>query len=244
MPEDSRLRTISSPSSSLPQPKPDLAIFFEYSALAGTKFITPPSDLVGSLRPDGSAKRCFPFLFMEAKRDDDALLSAVYTNLYSASHALHNIHLWMKRAGTDKDFYKIRVFTITLNARSLTLRCHRAEIEDKGFGRGMYFYHDEIATFQDYTRDEACVLIKNILIKYAKVELLELLKLTFREAIKNSTLKHKLDTADKTTAQGKKSRQQRQTPSRTPTIQDPNFSFGLSNPMEQLSTSSQLMSSQ
>lgn len=169
-------------------PRPDLAIFFRYeSFFSEGDDISIPSELNRSLCPDGAAHRCFPFFFMEVKRAKAELEAAFIANLHSASQALFNIYSWMARAGQEETFFqKVRVFTMVLNAQDLGVRIHRATPRPDGhldYEFQEFFptkpAENEIYPSARYSRDEACHLVKNILVGYGAEQLHAIL----REAI-------------------------------------------------------------
>jgi hypothetical protein len=161
-------------------PKPDLAIFFKLSALTGSSVWAPyPNEISRCLRPDGGDERCFPFFFMEVKRAADNLESAFRANLLSASQALYNIFIWMDRAGQQKDFFDhVRIFTMDLNAQEIHLRMHRAVRDEENF---LTYQFTDIASLVGYNKDQACHLVRNVLMEYAEKELHGILKSTFQE---------------------------------------------------------------
>ncbi|KIX09790.1 uncharacterized protein Z518_00871 [Rhinocladiella mackenziei CBS 650.93] len=168
-------------------PKPDLAVFFKLEALTGPNIWAPyPKEMAGSLRPDGGPERCFPFLFMEVKRSADNLESAFRANLHSASQALYNIFQWMSLVDLNDIFWEnVRVFSIDLNAREIKLRVHRAAPESDN---SLRFYFDDITSLTEYTRDQACQLVKGVLLDYAKSELYGILKNTFQKVSEREQL--------------------------------------------------------
>ncbi|KAI1860789.1 uncharacterized protein JN550_011251 [Neoarthrinium moseri] len=162
-------------------PKPDLAIFFNFESLIGSdpqsNSAPIPLDLKGCLRPDTSFHRCFPFVFIEAKKGFHDLTTALYANMHSASQALLNIHAWMERIGdTDTFFEDVRLFSVAINADTAIVRTHRAKPLD---GEGLVYLFDELCVLKDYRRDDICVLIRNILVKYGATTLRQILKDTF-----------------------------------------------------------------
>jgi hypothetical protein len=165
-------------------PKPDLAIFFKLEALIGTdasSFSAPvPPKLESCIWPDNYVRRCFPFVFIEAKRGFHDLTFAVYANMHSASQALFNIYKWMEKAGfTDVFFEKVRLFSIAINAEKIIARVHRAS--PLAGEEGLVFLYDDLCTLYKYSRDDACLLIRNILVEYGVAELHGILKDTFEE---------------------------------------------------------------
>ena len=144
--------------------------------------LTPiPSDLEKCISPDGGS-RCFPFLFMEVEKAGSDLQDAYMANLHSASQALYNIFLWMVRAGEAEMFFKtVRVFSLVFNAQDLSIRVHRASQLANG---NIGFRFDEFCPLGRYSKDQACLLIKSILIDYAAAELHPILYTTFVEIVK------------------------------------------------------------
>lgn len=175
-------------------PKPDLAIFFKPEALTGeNKVYSPiPKQISSCMRPDGGLKRCFPFVFMEVKKAAHDLESASMANMHSASQALYNIYQWMSQAGHDEIFFeKVRVFSIDLNAKEINVKIHRASVfEDSGL---LHYEFDDILSFQGYSRDQACMAIKNILVEYGEKELLGILKATFEEVSRQEAVAKQLE---------------------------------------------------
>jgi hypothetical protein len=170
----------SGPAGSISSPKPDLAIFFKLENLTADISAPIPSPINDCLRPDGGQWRCLPFLFIEAKRARHDLDPALMANAYSASQALYNIYIWMKLAGElDTFFRSVRVFTVVLNAQELALRCYRADLD----GKHMHFRYDDVVSQTSYTRDQACKLIRNILVAYGEEELHPVLKSTFQKVV-------------------------------------------------------------
>jgi hypothetical protein len=169
---------ISRDSDVITPPKPDLAISFKLEAF--NKSAPIPSILKKAFRPDSAGQkyaRCFPFLFFEAKRADDSLETACMANLHSASQALLNIYAWMMEAQQAETFFeKVRVFTFVCNAQELSLRMHRATRHEVTL---LQYHFVELVDFSKYSKDQACLLVRNILDKYAIDELHPILKSAF-----------------------------------------------------------------
>ncbi|KAJ2984431.1 hypothetical protein NUW58_g6061 [Xylaria curta] len=166
-------------------PKPDLAIFFNTEALLGSDgFSAPiPPILKSCIFPDNYIRRCFPFVFIEAKEAFHDITTALYTNMHSASQALFNIYTWMRKAGqTDAFFQSVRLFSIAINAEKVIVRTHRAK--PLGSRGGLIFLCDEICTLYKYDRDTVCLLVRNILMEYGAKELCKILKSTVEEVSK------------------------------------------------------------
>lgn len=168
----------------VPLPKPDLAVFFTLEALTGKDTSSPfPQEIASCMRPDGGVDRCFPFIFMAAKGEGaHDLESASIANLHSASQALFNIHIWMLRAGHEKIFFnRVRVFSIILTAQEISMRVHRAMPVPES--KAISYHFDEVVSITRYSRDQACLLFKNVLIQYGENELHGILKSTFEEVL-------------------------------------------------------------
>jgi hypothetical protein len=174
-------------------PKPDLAVAFTLEAFTGTDTSSPfPKELSSCMRPDGGVGRCFPFIFMEVKRGAHDLESASMANLHSASQALFNIYVWMLRAGHEEIFFdRVRVFSIVLNAQEISMRVHRAIPVPTT--NALSYHFDDIATINGYSRDQACLLFKNVLIEYGKNELHGILKSTFEEVSRQEDMSKEME---------------------------------------------------
>lgn len=164
-------------------PKPDLAIFFNFDSFIGTDPLSEaapiPPDLKTCMRPDDSETRCFPFMFIEAKRGYHDLTLAVYANMHSASQALLNIYAWMERAGHEDIFFNdVRLFSIAINAEKAIVRVHRAESLGE---HGLRYLFDELCEIKTSERDEICVLIRNIILQYGAGKLRGILRAAFKE---------------------------------------------------------------
>lgn len=181
----------SGPAEAVSLPKPDLAIFFKLESLTTDLSVTFPKVLSECLRPDGGTWRCFPFLFIEAKRRGNDLEQAYLANAHSASQALYNMYVWMTVAGEQTTFFeKVRVFTVDLNAREPALWCYRAELDEQNRLR---FEYQEVVSQKAYDRDDACLLIRNVLTEYGERKLHTILKKTFQRVTSdhaNGKLQH------------------------------------------------------
>ncbi|KAJ8129783.1 hypothetical protein O1611_g3847 [Lasiodiplodia mahajangana] len=171
-------------------PKPDLAIFFRFTSLIGPgpswKSMPIPDNLRRCMRPDGSFERCFPFIFIEAKKGFHDLTPALIANMHSASQALFNIYMWMSQAGRKDEFFSgVRLFSIAINPRQFELRVHRAQAAEEGVGEGLEFYYDEICKGHRYKRDDVCNLLRNILVEYAEKTLFNSLRESVMEVLQN-----------------------------------------------------------
>lgn len=195
------------PSSKITQPKPDLAISFQRSAFIDSTILDYPIELGGCLHPGRKGReRWFPFLFLEAKREDNSLRDAFEKNLHSTSQALLNIFQWMRLDQTllPQFFKDVRTFSIVLNNEDMVLRMHRAEIVGDGQLR---YQFTEVAHIRGYSRDAACHLVKSVLLDYALPKLRPILKASFQKVTemdraRENGAKRKQDSIDiQTTAQ-------------------------------------------
>ena len=160
-------------------PKPDLAIFFNIEALESDS-APIPDDIETALRPEGNEPLCFPFLFIEVKKQDDALTPALEKNMHTANQALFNIFRWMQKAGRlDSFFQDVRTFSISFNAHKMIARVHRAELTTGDLP--LNYAYDDLITIAPYTKRQACKLIRSILLEYGAQKLHETLENTFQK---------------------------------------------------------------
>ncbi|OAG40705.1 hypothetical protein AYO21_05003 [Fonsecaea monophora] len=188
-------------SSKITQPKPDLAISFHRDVFIESILLEYPIELGSCLHPGKRGReRWFPFLFMEAKREDSSLRAAFEKNLYSTSQALFNIFQWMRQAPQlrEKFFNDVRTFSIVLNNEDMVLRMHRAEqtTDDR-----LSYHFTEVARVRNYSRDVACHMVKSVLLDYALPHLYPILKETFQmvaglDHLRESGAKRKRDLMD------------------------------------------------
>ncbi|KAI9842299.1 MAG: hypothetical protein M1837_007369 [Sclerophora amabilis] len=163
-------------------PKPDLAMFFKLESFTGDRFLSLPEDLDPCLSPNPCPTRCFPFLFMEVKRGAEGLEAAIRANLNAASQSLFNIYHWVVRADSAASFFEdIRVFSIVLNAQELRVRVHRACRNERNT---LDYHYSDFAPVFHYNKDQACLLVRNILDKYASEKLHPILKGVFETVSK------------------------------------------------------------
>jgi len=169
--------------------KPDLAVYFSSKCVRKEMYEDVflqflYDDLHACVFPDQVIGHCFPFLFIEAKAGEGNLTDARSKNMYHASQALYNIYICMKRAKCeDALFKKVRVFSITLNAKDLAARIHRAEFQA---GR-MFFTFDDIYPaplrhLPGYNGVQLMALMKTIF-NFAKTKLLPELQKTYQTLV-------------------------------------------------------------
>lgn len=205
-------------------PKPDLNVSFKLDSF--NKSAPIPGNLKKSFRPDSLGQkygRCFPFLFFEVKRASHSLEVALMANLHSASQALLNIYAWMVRAQQVETFFeKVRVFTFVFNAQDLLVRMHRASRHDITL---LQYHFVEFVEFRAYSKDQVCLLTRNILEKYAIEELHPILKSAFDTVTDewSRSIQERRNTFAQATAAGRA--RSRGTPNRP--VED-STSFGLS----------------
>ena len=182
LPKISRLPSTKNDGVSMP--KPDLSISFKLQTFTQAEAHSDPipDHLEKTLSPDGD-ERCFPFLFVEAKKAAADLKHAYMTNLHTASQALYNMYTWMNiTEESEKDFFcTVRVFTLVLNAQDLSVRIHRPCKAGDG---SISYRFEEFWPLSRYSRDQACQLIKTIVNEYAAKELHRVLKNAFAEVSK------------------------------------------------------------
>ncbi|RMZ90558.1 hypothetical protein DV736_g2212, partial [Chaetothyriales sp. CBS 134916] len=172
------------PKSKISQPKPDLALSFQRSALINDDLLDYPVELAKCLHPGVRGReRWFPFVFVEAKKDDNSLRDAFEKALHAASQSLFNIYQWMRLVlRLEEQFFEnVRVFTIVLNNEDITLRIHRAV---KGPGDRLRYKFALVAKIKDYNRLEACHVVKSVLVDYALPHLHPILKDTYETVAK------------------------------------------------------------
>ena len=148
--------------------KADLVLFYRFELFAGVEYDSAtafPDHLKVCAFPDGNTTRCFPFIFVEAKRGEKDLTYAIYCNMLNASQALWNMYKWMEAGDQIDAFFKhVRVFSISLNAEKLIVRVHRAiPYPEQGT---LKFVYDDLYSLSHYTRNESSLLIRNLLLEY------------------------------------------------------------------------------
>ena len=163
------------------RPKPDLMLAFQtrdiiqdsewelYPAFLNLeKYFSPESSSHGS-------HRAFPFCFIEATsalvvcRD----LVALHQCLNVASHALHNIWMFLRETENGKDSMKsIRVYSISAGGHGIVVRAHW--VQQLKYS-GAYAVPDYPWSFEyvevkklagGYEKAEVCRLVSNILFEY------------------------------------------------------------------------------
>lgn len=154
--------------------KADLVLYYRFEVFAGRSYDSStavPARLQKYAFPDGDTTRCFPLVYIEAKKGMHDLTYALYCNMHNASQALWNIYNWMREGQETRTFFDhVRVFSISLNAEKLIARVHRARpLSDQE--NMLEFLWDELYVLPDYSRDQACLLIRNILLNYGVARL-------------------------------------------------------------------------
>ncbi|KIW99656.1 uncharacterized protein Z518_11069 [Rhinocladiella mackenziei CBS 650.93] len=163
-------------------PKPDIAISFPFDAFdapSNRGWPSPyPTDLDYCLSPNEENGGCFPFFFCEAGDGTPNEEAACHANLYSASQALYNIFQWMDRAGQrDVFLQRVRVFSMVIARSTIDVRVHRADVQH---GQ-LCFSFDEVFSCNNYTKDDAYQVYRNILEIYGKGVLLKILQAAFQK---------------------------------------------------------------
>ncbi|RMZ83698.1 hypothetical protein DV738_g1093, partial [Chaetothyriales sp. CBS 135597] len=171
--------------SRISQPKPDLALSFQRTAFTkDDDLLDYPVELAKCLHPGVRGReRWFPFVFIEAKKDDNSLRDAFEKALYAASQGLFNIYQWMRlEARLEEQFFEhVRVFTIVLNNEDITLRIHRVVKGDDGRLRYRFAV---VSKIKGYNRFQACHLVKSVLVDYGLPHLHPILKDTYETVSK------------------------------------------------------------
>ena len=163
--------------------KADLVLFYRTTTFTGYDADSDadiPNIYEKYTFPDGVTERCFPFIFIEAKKGQHDLTYAIYNNMLTASQALWNMYKWMCAGGQEELFFQhVRVFSISLNAEKLVARVHRAErlpnpeqrTKERPNPPLLKFLWDVLYVETDYTRNQVSLLIRNLLLEYGVVRL-------------------------------------------------------------------------
>lgn len=80
---------------------------------------------------------------------------------------------------------KVRVFSMDLSVQEIKLRVHRAALDHDN---SLCFQFDDVISLTNYTRDQACNLVKSVLLDYAKNELHDILKDAFQKVSQKERL--------------------------------------------------------
>lgn len=172
------------------QPRPDLAVAFKRSSLINTPKFTKLQTLRTQMCPEVTTdekgeRRAFHFFSLEAKKPDahkgESLASL--QNLNTATQALHNIYVFMKRAQMEKAFFeKVRFYSIIATSQVFEVRVHRAvELDADVHIQHDYplgFRHDVLLKIKSEHYEKAKVfhIVRNILTGYGVKILHPLLK--------------------------------------------------------------------
>ena len=170
--------------------KPDLVISFNaenfYNERGG--FQIPPAMTCFVDMERTGFKRCFPFIIIEAKHSFRSLQPGLQSNLFRASQLLYNMFQWFSYADRtsevegsvehrNKFFDHVRVFTITLNAKQLYLRTHRATKMEQLALEGYEFEETlQVSEPNGYRIDQMGHIVGAIMQKYGRDQLLPALK--------------------------------------------------------------------
>ena len=93
-----------------------------------------------------------------------------------SSNSIEQLVLEDGSATSRNIFKKVCVFTFVCNAQELSLRMHRATCYEVTL---LQYHFVELVDFNKYSKDQACLLVRNILDKYAINELHPILKSAF-----------------------------------------------------------------
>ena len=158
-------------------PKPDLAVAFKTSSLINEFQMIDLGDFRSHMCPENfkldKEDRAFHFFSIEAKDTKAASATevAINQNFNTASQALHNIYLFMAKAGKQDIFYeKVRFYSVVATSIGFRLRVHRATKLSKGRILPNYplgFHFDEICSMTGrYTKGKVVRIVENILVEY------------------------------------------------------------------------------
>ena len=169
------------------QPKPDLAMAFKTSCLISDlalgKLGAFKAHVCPESRKGSSASRAFHFFAIEVKgmQAEISNSTAHLQNLNTASQALHNMYLIMRKAGDEAKFFRdVRFFSAIATTACFEVRVHRA-VEDKEVGIGLdyplSFHFEQLHLIEgSYSKAQVSGIVKNILIEYGVKKLLPILK--------------------------------------------------------------------
>ena len=171
-------------------PKPDLAVAFKTSSLINDFQMIDLGDFRSHMCPENfkldKEDRAFHFFSIEAKDAKAPWASEVAINQNSnrASQALHNIYLFMTKAGKEDEFYEtVRFYSVVATSAGFQLRVHRATKLSKGRILPDYplgFHFDEICSMTGrYTKGKVVRIIENILVEYG----IKILKLILADTV-------------------------------------------------------------
>ena len=168
--------------------KTDMAICFREDRMCDDEYdrlgILPHrQDL--AVFPDEVLTRCFPFLFIEAKKSFGDMTLAQHTSLYAASRALYNIFVCMKRTGTLPEFFmNVRTFSIIIQPESFKAFIHRAIWHKKR--EEMHFVFDQLYEKLNYNRNDISAVVQVIVDRFARDPLFQLLRKTYQGLVTQS----------------------------------------------------------
>ncbi|MCJ1393374.1 hypothetical protein MMC18_006247 [Xylographa bjoerkii] len=176
--------------SRMAKPKPDLAVAFKCDSIVSPGYMPQLDDYQRYMCPESPKEnkhtRAFHFFAMEVKgsqctKDD---YTGIRQNLNTASQALHNIYMFMEKAGEVEKFLNdVRFFSVVGTFSGFQFRVHRAirvpigmRIDPKkAYPLGFRF--DKLFETQDnFSRAEISGIIRNILVEYGVKVLLPILK--------------------------------------------------------------------
>ncbi|KAL9050839.1 MAG: hypothetical protein Q9162_006383 [Coniocarpon cinnabarinum] len=160
--------------------QPDLAISFEEQALRRMNEDSMPAfaDEIMSQRaisPEGSPHLCFPFLVIEVKKTNGDMPEAHLKSHYTATRALNNMFLCMRRAKKMEEFFTVaRTFSVNVSPTEFEARIHRIVWNDEK--EQIEFTHRPLHAEMNYGRNQITAMIRVIVVEYARTFLLPLLQ--------------------------------------------------------------------
>lgn len=194
------------------QPRPDLAVAFKRSSLINTPKFTKLQTLRTQMCPEVTTdaqgeRRAFHFFSLEAKKPDahkgESLASL--QNLNTATQALYNIYVFMKRAQMEQKFFKeVRFYSIIATSQVFEVRVHRAvELDADVHIRHDYplgFRHDVLLKIESehYEKAKVIHIVKNILTEYGVKKLHPILEEAVKEVLLRLPPHHNTQTTTRT----------------------------------------------
>lgn len=152
--------------------RPNLSICFQEDAVRGKDgdemqtFSDPTLSYFGVF-PEGTLAQCFPFFMIEAKKASGDMSEARIKSFYSATRALNNIYLCMRRAKKIGEVFQYaRTFSMNVTPEDFEVRIHRLVWNEKT--DEVKFTFDILEKKSDYTRNEIAAVFRVIAVEYAK----------------------------------------------------------------------------
>jgi hypothetical protein len=87
-----------------------------------------------------------------------------------------------KAKRTDIFFKNIRLFSIAINTEKIIIRIHQTNSLTEE--NNLIFLYDDLCTLYKYNKDDTCLFIRSIFIKYGIAELHGVFKIIFKKISK------------------------------------------------------------